>query len=92
MPLLTTKVTGQKEKKRRHLPFVICEGNVTWILMFEERYFPVAHHFIVTTGYLLANVFKQVKEISSRYPLRRTHAIKSTNLNRDPDSVRNSVN
>ena len=45
MPLLTTKVTGQKEKKRRHLPFVICEGNVTWILMFQERYFPVAQSF-----------------------------------------------
>ena len=88
MPLLTTKVTGQKEKKRRHLPFVICEGNVTWILMFEERFFPVTNHFSVTTCYLLANVFK---EISSRNPLRRTHAIKSTNLNRDPDSVRNSV-
>ena len=72
VPLLTTKVTAHKEKKRRHLTFVTAKEKCLGCWCLKKGSFRSRSHFNVTTCYLLANIFRRnlfshLATASSRY-------------------------
>lgn len=59
VPLLTTKVTAHKEKKRRHLTFVTAKEKCLGCWCLKKGSFRSRSHFNVTTCYLSANIFRR---------------------------------
>ena len=59
VPLLTTKVTAPKEKKRRHLTFVTAKEKCLGCWCLKKGSFRSRSHFNVTTCYLSANIFRR---------------------------------